>query len=206
MYDPASLLDSLHRGWRPPDHAPDYTEGVNPKQHREESPMLIPVGRRILIDPIPPKETSEGGILLPEQSSAGNPSEGRVVAVGMEIQNYVEQNKAPAAHDAFIRGREPDAPRWPTIPITIQEGDTALYWPNGVQPILEGGHKYILLEEHQVLAVRRITQAENEERVLAESVRAGYIGSYDARPDNDPAAKYEARPPLPDFGVERRIG
>jgi len=91
---------------------------------------LIPVGSRVLIEPIAEKDVTEGGILIPEIAKE-KPQRGIVVAVGDGDYN--------------VNGTR--------IPVDVKRGDIVLFAKYGGTEIKIDGHKLIILRASDLLAV-----------------------------------------------------
>lgn len=63
---------------------------------------LIPIGKRVLIDPLPAADQSAGGILMPEQWKQPS-NQGRVVAVGKGVELL---QPGDTVFYSWINGRE----------------------------------------------------------------------------------------------------
>lgn len=94
---------------------------------------LKPLGDNILIEPSKKeKGKTDAGIYLPETVSKEGPEEGKVVEVGP--------------------GRVNDDGK--KIPPSVKKGDTVIYNKSyGSQTIKVEGKEYLLLREHDVLAI-----------------------------------------------------
>jgi chaperonin GroES len=92
---------------------------------------LVPLGDRLIIEPIEQEETTKSGIFLPETAKE-KPQEGKVVAAG------------PGAKDDSGK----------RIEMEVKEGDRVLYAKYaGTEIKLEGDKKVLILRESDVLAL-----------------------------------------------------
>ena len=92
---------------------------------------IRPIRDKILVQPKPVDEVSKGGIIIPETAKDA-PVEGTVIAVGSGILN----------RDGNI------------ISLEVSAGDRILYRKNNTATeIEEGGEKFLIMSEVEVLAV-----------------------------------------------------
>lgn len=91
--------------------------------------MLRPLGDRIIVKNTGARETTRGGIVLPD-SAQEKPTQGEVVAVGP--------------------GRVLDNGQ--TAPVEVQAGDTIVYQKYGGTEVKVDGEEYIILRQDDVLA------------------------------------------------------
>lgn len=91
-----------------------------------------PLRDKILVKPKPVEEVSAGGIIIPE-TAKDVPVEGTILAVGSGILT-----------------RDGDH-----IPLDVSVGDNILYKKNGttITEIEQGGEKYLIMSEYDILAV-----------------------------------------------------
>ena len=92
---------------------------------------LVPLGDRLIIEPIEQEETTKSGIFLPDTAKE-KPMEGKVIAAG------------PGAKDDSGK----------RIEMEVKEGDRVLYAKYaGTEIKLEGDIKVLILRESDVLAL-----------------------------------------------------
>jgi|688.fasta_scaffold164831_2 chaperonin GroES len=93
---------------------------------------IKPLRDKVLVRPKPVEEVSKGGIIIPE-TAKDTPVEGTVIAVGSGIIN-----------------REGEL-----ILLDVEVGDNILYKKNGstITEIEQGGEKYLIMSEYDILAV-----------------------------------------------------
>lgn len=93
--------------------------------------MIKPLGDKVLVQPSISKETTAGGIVLPDTAKE-RPQEGKVVSVGP--------------------GRTLDSGE--KVAINVSEGDTVIYSKYGGTEIKLEGIEYLILDESSLLAVK----------------------------------------------------
>ena len=92
---------------------------------------LVPLGDRLIIEPIEQEDTTKSGIFLPETAKE-KPQEGKVIAAG------------PGSKDDSGK----------RIEMEVKEGDRVLYAKYaGTEIKLEGDIKVLILRESDVLAL-----------------------------------------------------
>ena len=91
---------------------------------------IKPLGDRVLIKPSEGKETTKGGIVLPDTAKE-KPQEGEVVAVG--------------------EGRRTKEGK--SIPLSLKKGDKVLYGKYSGTEITVDGEEYLIMREEDVLAI-----------------------------------------------------
>ena len=92
---------------------------------------LVPLGDRLIIEPIEQEDTTKSGIFLPETAKE-KPQEGKVIAAG------------PGSKDDSGK----------RIEMEVKEGDRVLYAKYaGTEIKLEGDKKVLILRESDVLAL-----------------------------------------------------
>ena len=93
--------------------------------------MLKPIADKVLVEPGPEEEVTEGGIVLPD-TARKKPQEGKVLAVG-----------PGKLLDSGTR-----------VPPAVKKGDTVIYSKYGGTEITIKGKDYIILDEDSILAVK----------------------------------------------------
>jgi len=91
---------------------------------------IKPLGDRVLIKPSEEKETTKGGIVLPDTVKE-KPQEGEVVAVG--------------------EGKRTDDGK--IIPLTVKVKDKVLYGKYSGTEITVDGEEYLIVREDDILAI-----------------------------------------------------
>jgi len=91
---------------------------------------IKPLGDRVLIKPSEEKETTKGGIVLPDTAKE-KPQEGEVVAVG--------------------EGKRTDDGK--IIPLTVKVKDKVLYGKYSGTEITVDGEEYLIVREDDILAI-----------------------------------------------------
>tara|TARA_Y100001935_G_C17049374_1_gene381237 strand:+ start:288 stop:599 length:312 start_codon:yes stop_codon:yes gene_type:complete len=92
---------------------------------------IIPLGNRVLIEPIDEMETqTASGIIIPDTVSKEKPAQGKVIAVG---EGKIDDGKK--------------------IPVSVQKGDVILFSQYGYDEVKVDGKEYYILEEDKILAV-----------------------------------------------------
>jgi len=91
---------------------------------------IKPLGDRVLIKPYEGKETTKGGIVLPDTAKE-KPQEGEVVAVG--------------------EGRKTKEGK--SIPLSLKKGDKVLYGKYSGTEITVDGEEYLIMREEDILAI-----------------------------------------------------
>jgi chaperonin GroES len=91
---------------------------------------IKPLGDRVLLKPLEPKEVKKGGIIIPDTAKE-KPQEGKVIEVG----------KGKMLEDGKI------------IPLEVKKGDKILYSKYGGTEIKLEGEEYLILREEDILAI-----------------------------------------------------
>lgn len=91
---------------------------------------IKPLGDRVLVKPLPEKEVTKGGIVLPDTAKE-KPQEGTVVAVGPG--KTLESGKVG--------------------PLSVKVGDKVLYGKYSGTEITVDGEEYLIIREEDILAI-----------------------------------------------------
>lgn len=91
---------------------------------------IRPLGDRVIISPIEPKEVVKGGIIIPD-SAKEKPMQGKVVAAGPGAVNKKGER----------------------LPMDVKEGDTVLYGKYSGTEIKLEDEKYIIMHQEEILGV-----------------------------------------------------
>ena len=91
---------------------------------------IRPLGDRVLVKLLEPKEVKKGGIIIPDTAKE-KPQEGKVIEVGKG--KMLEDGKR--------------------IPLEVRKGDKVLFETYSGKEIKEGTEKYLILSEGDILAV-----------------------------------------------------
>ncbi|MBU4310498.1 co-chaperone GroES [bacterium] len=91
---------------------------------------IKPLGDRVLVKPLEPKEVKKGGIIIPDTAKE-KPQEGKVVEVG----------KGKMLEDGKV------------VPLEVKKGDKVLYSKYGGTEIKLEGEEYLILKEEDILAI-----------------------------------------------------
>ena len=91
---------------------------------------IKPLADRILVKPLEAKETTKGGIVLPDTAKE-KPQEGEVIAVG--------------------EGKKSDEGK--TISLSVKAGDKVLYGKYSGTEITIDGDEYLMIREDDILAI-----------------------------------------------------
>jgi len=91
---------------------------------------IKPLGDRVLVKPLEPKEVKKGGIIIPDTAKE-KPQEGKVIEVGKG--KMLEGGKI--------------------VPIEVKKGDKILYSKYGGTEIKLEGEEYLILREEDILAI-----------------------------------------------------
>ena len=91
---------------------------------------IKPLGDRVIISPIEPKEVVKGGIIIPD-SAKEKPMQGKVVAAGPGAVNKKGER----------------------LPMDVKEGDTVLYGKYSGTEIKMEDEKYIIMHQEEILGV-----------------------------------------------------
>src|SRR4028119_1220617 len=93
---------------------------------------IKPLGDKVLVQPSTSKETTAGGIVLPDTAKE-RPQEGTVIAVGP--------------------GRTLDSGE--RVKVSVDEGDLVIYSRYGGTEIKLDGTEYLILDESSILAIKK---------------------------------------------------
>ncbi|MBU4128565.1 co-chaperone GroES [bacterium] len=91
---------------------------------------IKPLGDRVLVKPLEPKEVKKGGIIIPDTAKE-KPQEGKVIEVG----------KGKMLEDGKV------------ISLEVKKGDKVLYSKYGGTEIKLEGEEYLILREEDILAI-----------------------------------------------------
>lgn len=91
---------------------------------------IKPLGDRVLVKPLEPKEVKKGGIIIPDTAKE-KPQEGKVIEVG----------KGKMLEDGKV------------ISLEVKKGDKVLYSKYGGTEIKLEGEEYLILKEEDILAI-----------------------------------------------------
>lgn len=91
---------------------------------------IRPLGDRVIISPIEPKEVVKGGIIIPD-SAKEKPMQGKVVAAGPGAANKKGER----------------------LPMDVKEGDTVLYGKYSGTEIKLEDEKYIIMHQEEILGI-----------------------------------------------------
>ncbi len=91
---------------------------------------IKPLGDRVLLKPLEPKEVKKGGIIIPDTAKE-KPQEGKVIEVG----------KGKMLDDGKV------------VPLEVKKGDKILYSKYGGTEIKMEGEEYLILKEEDILAI-----------------------------------------------------
>ncbi len=91
---------------------------------------IRPLGDRVIISPIEPKEVVKGGIIIPD-SAKEKPMQGKVVAAGPGAMNK----------------------KGDRLPMDVKEGDTVLYGKYSGTEIKLEDEKYIIMHQEEILGI-----------------------------------------------------
>ncbi len=91
---------------------------------------IKPLGDRVLVKPLEPKEVKKGGIIIPDTAKE-KPQEGKVIEVG----------KGKMLEDGKV------------VPLEVKKGDRVLYKEYGGTEIKIETEKYLILEGEDILAI-----------------------------------------------------
>ncbi len=102
------------------------------KESKKSKVSVTPVGDRVLLKPIEPKDDkSPGGIIIPDTAKTEKPERGRVIAVG------------PGK-----RGDDNEL-----IPVSVKVGDTVIFSKYGYDEVKIDDEEYYIISESNILAV-----------------------------------------------------
>jgi len=91
---------------------------------------IKPLGDRVIISPIEPKEVVKGGIIIPD-SAKEKPMEGKVVAAGPGALNKKGER----------------------MPMDVKTGDIVLYGKYSGTEIKIGDEKYLIMHQEDILGI-----------------------------------------------------
>lgn len=91
---------------------------------------IKPLGDRVIISPIEPKEVVKGGIIIPD-SAKEKPMQGKVVAAGPGALNKKGER----------------------LPMDVKEGDVVLYGKYSGTEIKLDDEKYIIMHQEEILGI-----------------------------------------------------
>ena len=96
----------------------------------KKTPVILPLGNRVLIEPMSVDEKTISGIILPDTIDKEKPVQGKVVAVGS--------------------GKFDDGKR---EPMNIKKGDSVVFSKYGYHEVKIKDKEYYIIEEDKILAV-----------------------------------------------------
>ena len=96
----------------------------------KKTPVILPSGNRVLIEPMSVDEKTISGIILPDTIDKEKPVQGKVVAVGS--------------------GKFDDGKR---VPMTVKKGDIVVFSKYGYDEVKIKDKEYYIIEEDKILAV-----------------------------------------------------
>lgn len=99
-------------------------------QKAKKAISIIPLGNRVLVEPVSPEEKTASGIILPDTIDKDKPEQGKVVSVG--------------------EGRFDDGAR---VPMTVKKGDIVVFSKYGYDEVKIDGTEYYIIEEDKILAI-----------------------------------------------------
>ena len=91
---------------------------------------IKPLGDRVIISPIEPKEVVKGGIIIPD-SAKEKPMQGKVVAAGPGALNKKGER----------------------LPMDVKKGDVVLYGKYSGTEIKLDDEKYIIMHQEEILGI-----------------------------------------------------
>lgn len=91
---------------------------------------IKPLGDRVIISPIEPKEVVKGGIIIPD-SAKEKPMQGKVVAAGPGALNKKGER----------------------LPMDVKEGDVVLYGKYSGTEVKLNDEKYIIMHQEEILGI-----------------------------------------------------
>lgn len=101
---------------------------------------LRPVGDRVVVKALKPRDVTAGGIVLPETAQE-KPQEGRVIAVGSG--RLLENGQR--------------------LPISVQPGQRILFAKYAGQEVQVGNEEFIIVREDDILAILEEEEAAQKE-------------------------------------------
>ncbi|MDR1684492.1 MAG: co-chaperone GroES [Elusimicrobiota bacterium] len=96
----------------------------------KETLKIKPLGDRVIVSPIEPKEVIKGGIIIPD-SAKEKPMEGEVVAAGPGALNKKGER----------------------LPMDVKKGDRVLYGKYGGTEITLEDKKYLIMHQEDILGI-----------------------------------------------------
>lgn len=97
---------------------------------KQKTSTIVPLGNRVLIEPVTIDEKTDSGIILPDSAQKEKPEQGTVIAVG--------------------EGKFDDGAR---IPMTVQKGDTVVFSKYGYDEVKIEDKEYYIIEEDKILGI-----------------------------------------------------
>lgn len=91
---------------------------------------IKPLGDRVIVSPIEPKEVVKGGIIIPD-SAKEKPMEGKVVAVGPGALNKAGER----------------------LPMDVKAGDKVLYGKYAGTEVKIDDEKYLIMHQEDILGI-----------------------------------------------------
>ena len=91
---------------------------------------IQPLGDRVILKPVEPKEVKKGGIIIPDTAKE-KPQEGEVIAVG----------KGKTAEDGKL------------MPMEVKPGDKVLYGKYSGTEIKINDEEYLIMREEDILGI-----------------------------------------------------
>lgn len=91
---------------------------------------IKPLGDRVIVSPIEPKEVVRGGIIIPD-SAKEKPMQGKVVAVGPGALNKHGER----------------------LPMDVKEGDIVLYGKYSGTEVKLDDEKYLIMHQEDILGI-----------------------------------------------------
>jgi len=96
----------------------------------KKTPSIIPLGNKVLVEPMSIEEKTISGIILPDTIDKEKPVQGKVVAVG--------------------RGKFDDGK---LVPMTVKNGDIVVFSKYGYDEVKIKDKEYYIIEEDKILAI-----------------------------------------------------
>ena len=96
----------------------------------KKTPSILPLGNRVLVEPMSVEEKTISGIILPDTIDKEKPVQGKVVAVG--------------------GGKFDDGKR---VPMTVKSGDIVVFSKYGYDEVKIKEKEYYIIEEDKILAI-----------------------------------------------------
>ncbi|MBI4118238.1 MAG: co-chaperone GroES [Parcubacteria group bacterium] len=92
---------------------------------------IIPLGDRVLIEPLEDEKRTDSGIIIPDTAKGERPQMGKVVAVG--------------------EGKRND--NGDLVPMTVKKGNVVLFSKYGPDEIKVEGEEFLITSESNILAI-----------------------------------------------------